>query len=411
MLLKRIYICLILVILWGGMAYSQVDSCKSCIDFRVGKSMIDPNYSDNSNKLNKIRDFLRVVMQDSTIEVIEVSFRGAASPEGSAQVNRKLARKRLSAVETLVRKEIRIPESIITRDDGYIPWDYLASEISKSDIPCKDSALSIIREEEKMVGYHNGNIDNRVVKLQKLNGGKTWREIFNRYFKQMRTSCVAVITQKQQVPVVKLEPGPALDLRTEVVGIFPQQYIKTTLPSIWTRHLHLKTNAVGWAMAIANLAVEIDLAPHWSFTIPVYYSAWDYFKSTIKMRTFAIQPEFRYWFSKDNEGFFGGAHFGMAYYNFAFDGAYRYQDHFRRTPSLGGGIGIGYRMPLDSKKRWHFETSLGAGVYTLHYDKFHNTPRTKDGLLVGSVKKTFFGIDQVSVSFTYMFDLDSKISR
>ena len=86
-------------------------------------------------------------------------------------------------------------------------------------------------------------------------------------------------------------------------------------------------------MAIANVAAEVDLAKHWSFTLPVYYSTWDYFKSTIKFRTFAVQPEFRNWLSEENDGFFAGAHFGLAYYNFAFDGDYRYQDHNRETPA------------------------------------------------------------------------------
>ena len=50
-------------------------------------------------------------------------------------------------------------------------------------------------------------------------------------------------------------------------------------------------------------------------------------------------------------------------------------------------------------------------MYSLHYDKFHNTPRTKDGLLVESVKKTYWGIDQAAVSFSYAFDLKRKGGR
>lgn len=170
----------------------------------------------------------------------------------------------------------------------------------------------------------------------------------------------------------------------------------------------MKTNAIGLGMAIANVAAEVDLAKHWSFTLPVYYSAWDYFKSTIKFRTFALQPEFRYWLSEENDGFFGGVHFGLAYYNFAFDGDYRYQDHNRETPAIGGGVSIGYRLPISKNNRWKVEFSLGAGVYSRHYDKFHNTPRTKDGLMIESIKKTYWGIDQAAVSFSYSFDLKKK---
>lgn len=176
----------------------------------------------------------------------------------------------------------------------------------------------------------------------------------------------------------------------------------------WNRHFYLKTNAIGWGMGITNLAFEMDLAKHWSFTLPVYYAAWNYFDSTVKFRTFAVQPEVRYWFSEENQGLFTGAHIGMAYYNVAWGGDYRYQDHNRNTPAIGGGLSVGYRKPLGKSQRWKVEVSLGVGVYPLHYDKFHNTTDSKDGLMVDSQQKTYWGIDQASVSFAYTLDFKRK---
>lgn len=51
-----------------------------------------------------------------------------------------------------------------------------------------------------------------------------------------------------------------------------------------------------------------------------------YFSTTVKFRTFSVQSLFRYWVFEKNDGFFTGAHFGYSYYNFAFNGSYRYQD-------------------------------------------------------------------------------------
>lgn len=169
--------------------------------------------------------------------------------------------------------------------------------------------------------------------------------------------------------------------------------------------LHLKTNAVGWGMAIANVAAEMDGQPHWSFTLPVYVSAWNYFRSDVKFRIFAVQPEARYWFSPDNEGWFAGAHLGLAWYNFATGGEFRTQDRNGNTPAFGGGLSAGYRLPLGGDKRWKVEFSMGGGVYRLHYDKFRNKT---NGLLVRTEKKTWWGIDQLSVSFAYVFDLNGR---
>lgn len=203
----------------------------------------------------------------------------------------------------------------------------------------------------------------------------------------------------------------------ELYGVMP--YTTTAAKSIitdgtvWTRHLHIKTNMLGLGLAIANVAVEMDLARHWSFTLPIYYSAWDYFKSTTKFRTLSFQPEFRYWpwAAERNDGFFTGAHFGLAYYNIATNGKYRYQDHLRETPAIGGGVSIGYRLPIDRCNRWRIEFSVGAGAYSLHYDKFHNTSPTKEGLMINSEKKTYLGIDQAAISFSYTFNLNRKGGR
>ena len=418
MRIKKYCITLILLLFGVGIAHSQESRTEICVDFRVNSTVIDSAYSDNAARMQEIIEFLRNIRQDSTINIVEISFCGAASPEGSDQLNRKLARGRLTALERLVRKEVDIPDSLITRNDSYIPWDYLKSQIEDSGLIHKDEVISILEEESLLVDYHHPSthIDNRIVKLKQLDNGKVWQQMHKLFFGRMRNACAVFVTYKQELPPVQ-EPVIVPDTIkeepiVEVVEIKPDttSIVAPVVPDVeeWTRRLHLKTNAIGLGMGIANVAAEIDLTKHWSFTLPVYYSAWDYFKSTIKFRTFALQPEFRYWLSEENDGFFGGAHFGLAYYNFAFDGDYRYQDHNRETPAIGGGVSIGYRLPISKDNRWKVEFSLGAGVYSRHYDKFHNTPRTKDGLMIESIKKTYWGIDQAAVSFSYSFDLKKK---
>ena len=172
--------------------------------------------------------------------------------------------------------------------------------------------------------------------------------------------------------------------------------------------LYLKTNLLNWGAAIVNASVEVDIARHWSVALPAGYSAWNYLKSTYKFRMLSVQPEFRYWISGCNDGLFAGVHVGTGSYNFAFDGEYRYQDHDRRTPAVGGGLSVGYRMPVAPDSHWCIEFSLGAGVYYLHYDIFRNVPDTVQGLLVDTVSKTYWGLDQASISFCYRFDVKNR---
>lgn len=411
------YFAIILLLFGATSAYSQKNYTEFQINFRLNSIVIDSLYADNATRMREMVDSLQVLLQDSTVNILEVSLCGAASPEGNDRHNRHLAQGRLQAFETFIRNKVHLPDSIITRNDSYIPWNYLKSKVEASDMTFKEQILSILNEPFALTEYLRPGtyIDHRVLKLKQLDNGKIWNQLNNRYFKQMRNAYILLVTYKEEPKHLVQEPVLVEDTTAvvpSVVLVATDTIVPTPLPTPtpdeWKPKLHLKTNAVGLCLAMANVAFEVDLSPHWSVTLPIYFSALNYFTSTLKFRTFAVQPEIRYWWAEQNQGLFAGAHLGLAYYNFAFDGKYRYQDHNRRSPALGGGLSLGYRMPICKNGKWNVEFSLGAGCYSLHYDKFHNTPNTKDGLLVETVKKTYWGIDQVAASLSYSFDLNKK---
>lgn len=411
---------LILALLGCAAAYSQENRSEVFVDFRVNSTQIESGYKDNATRISELINFLRQVQADSTINIVNISFCGAASPEGSYELNRMLAKGRMESLEKLVRSKVEIPDSLITYDDSYIPWEYLITHVSDSNVSHKNEILSILNGKSEIVNYHSGRtIDSRILELQKLDGGRVWKDMLRRFFSPMRNACVVFVTFKHvpQPPVVITEPvveetDSVYTIDTSAImpvlldSIQPVQ--QTPIAEQWHRTLSVKTNALGLGLAIANAAVEIDICKHWSFNLPVYYSAWDYFSETIKFRTLAVQPEIRYWFSEKNlcnDGWYLGAHFGLAYYNIAANGEYRTQDHDGTSPALGGGLAVGYRMPISKNNRWKMEFSIGAGAYKLHHDKFRNY---HNGLLVYTEKKTYIGIDQASVSFSYTFDLKRK---
>ena len=405
----RHHIALVLLLLCSGLAHSQERRTEIRFEFRVNSTAIDSTWQGNGAGIRKAREILRQIRQDRTITITEISFCGAASPEGSYQLNRRLAQGRLEAVEQFIRSEVHLPDSIITRNNSYIPWEYLKEKVVESALDCKEEVVAILDEEPQLVDYHHPDthIDNRIVKLKALDGGRVWQQMFRLFFEDMRNACAVFITYKEVLPQVKTRAMIPATLPSEgMPQIEPMEM--APVEEGCSRRLHIKTNAAALGLAMANAAVEMDLAEHWSVTLPVYYSAWDYFKQTIKFRTFAIQPEVRWWLSECNDGFFAGAHLGVAYYNFAFDGDWRYQDHNRNTPSIGGGVSAGYRFPISRNNRWRMEFTLGAGVYSRHYDIFHNTPDTKDGLMTHSIRKTYWGLDQAAVTFSYSIDLKKK---
>lgn len=185
---------------------------------------------------------------------------------------------------------------------------------------------------------------------------------------------------------------------------FPKDTLSTTMSEGLT-HLYVKTNAVAWALLITNVEVETDLEPHLTVDLGMHCSAWNYFSSRCKYRVLSFYPSLRYWFDASNNGAFVGAHVGVASFNMAMNGDYRIQDHNGNSPAIGVGLSAGYRLPISRNGRWMAEACIGAGVYGLHYDKFHNE---HNGLRTSTVEKTGICLDHASLSLCYMFDLKKR---
>ena len=217
---------------------AQTSHTEICIDFRVNSTDIDSAYSDNAANMREMLEFIKKMEQDSTISIVDVSFCGAASPEGSYQLNRRLANGRLTALENLIRSEVEIPDSIIYRNDSYIPWDFLRAEIAASDMQYKDEIISILDEESRLVDYHqpNSQIDSRINKLKALDKGRVWQQINRRYFERMRNACVVLVTFKKEIPpVVEPEPEPIPEPEPVVVDTV----VPVVEPEMWTGKLHI----------------------------------------------------------------------------------------------------------------------------------------------------------------------------
>lgn len=338
----------------------------------------------------------------SLSELRSVKVTAYASADGPLSFNSELAGARAHAIASWLESDTSVPSRLMHTSSHVSTWQEVDSLIRVGNMasPYRAPVLQAIR----MGGTH----DEIQAALRTINGGDAWRWLADNVLPLQRTAVVDLVADKVFSTTLSADSEP----RT-VVTDNPEPEPETPSADVgpgavetgWTRHLYLKTNMPAWAMLWSNIAVEVDLAPHWSFTCPVYYSGLNYFTGHTKFRTLAFQPEFRWWPRKDNAGFFAGAHFGLGWYNVAFGGEYRYQDHLKRTPAVGGGLAAGYRFHFCRNRRWQMEASLGFGVYRLDYDLFQNHA---DGLLVGRRQRTFYGIDQATFTVSYRFDLGKK---
>ncbi len=342
-----------------------------------------------------------------TRQIDSLLVRGNASPDGPGEFNRQLALDRAKSVYNYIEFATNMPDSLITVTSHACDWEDLHRLLSSGDWDRRELAS----EANRILGLGGTRM---VANLRSSKNGQLWKWLEAEVFPLMRATSVIAFFESDpinltpEVPMFEVTVSEPEEEVEEVTII--EENNETTAEEIsdeWRRYLYVKSNLPAWLCLWMNAACEIDIAPHFSATLPVYYSGFNYFTRTLKFRTFAIQPELRYWPKKNNHGFFIGAHFGLAYYNVALKGDYRYQDKDGNTPALGGGLAVGFRFRLNSDPNLSMEATVGGGIYHLNYDIFHNYT---NGLLTGGRKRTFYGIDQAALSITYRFGLGHRSS-
>lgn len=158
------------------------------------------------------------------------------------------------------------------------------------------------------------------------------------------------------------------------------------------RFLAVKTNIAYDAFAVLNAEFEIQVARHFSVDIPLIWSLWDW-KQDFGLRTFAVQPEARYWFGNVGKGSAVGINVGVATYNFRHNDI-RYQNDGR--PLLSAAVTYAYALPIGN--RWSAEFSLAVGYANTRYNRYYNID---NGAYINSKTKNYFGPTKVGISLSY----------
>ncbi len=373
------------------------------IDFVINRSDINPAFSDNAGSISAMDSLFNESSSDSTISIRSVSFRGAASPDGGLNLNRALSERRMNSLKNFVSGRYALPDSVLSAQGSEIPWNTFRSLVATTPFAGSERVLEIINQGDD---NNAADVNRRLALLRTHNSGRTWRLLAGEFFPRLRLASMTV-ERLQTIP--RPTPGPEIceaepeepveaEVVEEAVEVAPEPSPAARCHRSW----HASTNVLAWTLGLTNLMGEYDFGCHWSVGLSLYYSGWNYAKATRKFRAFIFRPELRWWPGEGHRGLFVDGHIQMAAYNFALPGwEYRIQDVGGRHPALGGGIGVGYRLPLGRSGRWAAEAAIGAGVYHREYNRFVNE---ENGALVDRRERTFFGLDNVSVSVVYNFN-------
>ena len=333
--------------------------------------------------LKELREVVLPQISRDSLKVVRVRMRGAASPEGPESFNKVLSENRQKALFDYVKDYLKIPEGdalqIETETEDY---QYLCKRMLQEGDPDYDRVKRLF--DEYMPRQEYAKLKKA---LRSLDGGRVWNRILVTYFPSLRAARMVIVCQRPPVPVppVVKEVTPEVTEVPEVVvpeepETFVERYERRELLSVKTNLLFYGVYMPGYNRwcPIPNVAVEYyPLRGHFtygaSFDCPWWQDYWGH--KYFQVRNYQIES--RYYFRRGDielrpegqgaafKGFYLQAYGNLALYGICFDERRGWVGE-----GLGGGLGVGYVMPLSKKGHWRLEFQLQAGVFYTGYDPY-----------------------------------------
>lgn len=361
--------------------------------YKVNKTNIRPN-----SQLDSIVQVINRIQHDERVNLAYVWIGASASPEGPAQWNMTLGEKRAQALADYLLTNTELPSHKLKIENLGEDWYSLEKKLKNSNLSNQDTILSILKNEP--------DFEKRKHQIQSLDHNRTWHNLIQNIFPPFRNARMVIVCSSE--PPMKLNAKPINTLASltplyTIPSINPLPFFKPEPKNGDTRFFALKTNGVFLGGLIANVSFETELWRHWSLDFPIYYSPYNLFKESRKLRLLAIQPEVRYWLGKAGEGHFLGLHTHVAGFNVAVNKHGRYQDPNHALWGLG--LGYGYSFNFGKEKRWGVELNIGLGFADYKYDAYRNW---ENGPKYSSGSDCYWGITRAGVSIFYKWHKNRK---
>ena len=147
--------------------------------------MVDPSYRDNAATLDNLISTIREIERSSDSRVVRVVIAGFASPEGTAEVNDRLARERAEAIRSYLTENSAISNDQVDLYNGSVDWHGLRMMVAASNMPDRDKVLDII---DNTPVWDAGRNTGRHGELMRLSGGVPYRYMLRDFFPDLRNA-------------------------------------------------------------------------------------------------------------------------------------------------------------------------------------------------------------------------------
>lgn len=376
------------------------------IVFPVSKAVVDTK----NPELEHFIQYAIPLLHGDTSRHARIRVRSGASPEGLRPFNKRLSKGRRDELLRIFREHnVRASElQVDVVDEDY---ELLAFLMRQAQDP--DAALvSRLVADNRKRPLHLKSL------LQGHNRGKLWRRMYREYFPQLRASRFVIIfpesSQEDVFPADTVTATPVIETPVLTDTIVTEPLAQEPEPEVTLREtpvrvprremLAIKTNLLEWGAYVPQYGwcpmpnVELEYYPkhgHWTLGATFDFPWWKGSADSHKyFRLNNLQLYTRYYFRNSNKSYTDGVSVPdmkaafKGFYVQAYAQAFLYQIGFNEDKGwigegFGGGLGLGYAMPLTKSGRWRLDFNVQVGVFATKYDPYvYGCPveNVKDGL-------------------------------
>ena len=421
--------------------FNMKDSAE--IRFRTSGSGLDFDRDTNGAKLETLKKRIHdMPSADTSLFISSLRIIGSTSPEGSADYNRLLSKKRAEAVYDYLTESVSLPDSITNIEFPGRNWKGLFNlVVSDRAVPSRSEVLALLREAVTDSELSTAASNQLLYRLKKLENGEPYLYMYRRLFPALRASYVYVEYEKRPnlksdckefeiIDTVSLQPVDSVVTKSEETGptVCPtidagylsspdlSIYIDTDTDAKKTFYMDIRTNMLYDIAAVPNIGAEFYVGKNISVYGNWMYGWWDNDARHRYWRIYGGELGARLWLGrKAHAKPLSGHHIGV------YGGLLTFDFEWGDTGYMGGlpggtlwdrslvnaGIEYGYSLPVSNRLNIDFSIGLGyLGGYYIKYFPFDNEYyRQKE------YKLRFFGPTKLEVSLVWLIGRGNHNNR
>lgn len=380
------------------------------INFRQGKHVLDRDRFGNDEALKRISDSLRVRNSDSILRLLKVEVAGAASPEGSISLNKRLSERRANVIFDYLSQYGELPDSLTTFTFRGRDWEGLIELVERdADVPERDEILAHLRTIVTLRG--DDAAEERAYRaLQRMHGGAPYRYMYANLFPSLRFSRVNLWYEKVENPIgVQKVKVPFVLPAPEIPPVTPGEPVFDVAPACHCRNFYmaLKTNMLYDALLVPNIGAEFYLGRNWSVAGNWMYAWWKTDRRHYYWRLYGGDIMVRKWFGRAADGKpLTGHHIGVYAQVCTYDFETGGKGVMGGVPGgdiwdkANWGVGVEYGYSLPIARRLNIDFGIGFGYFGGEYWEY----RPMDGCYVwqATKKRNYFGPTKAEVSLVWL---------